>query len=134
MTLANIVARMEPTGRANARPMTGSAKSGTHATSVPDFAALHPGYSRVICPSGCFLTGVSSLISDFPKNIFVPTHPKSDLELWPSHPTRGAYRDRHGRGMGCGGRGSVLRATGSQGGLAKACERSNGVRTREVAA
>ena len=32
MTLANIVARMEPTGRANARPMTGSAKSGTHAT------------------------------------------------------------------------------------------------------
>ena len=28
---------------------------------------------------------------------------------------RGAYRDRHGRGVGCGGRGSVLRATGSQG-------------------
>jgi hypothetical protein len=24
---------------------------------------------------------------------------------------RGAYRDRHGRGMGCGGRGSVRRAT-----------------------
>ena len=37
----------------------------------------------------------------------------------PSHPTRGAYHDRHGRGEGCGGRGSVLRATGSQGGLAK---------------
>jgi hypothetical protein len=33
----------------------------------------------------------------------------------PSH--RGAYRDRHGRGMGCGGRGSVLRATGLQGGF-----------------
>ncbi len=26
-------------------------------------------------------------------------------------PHRGAYRDRHGRGEGCGGRGSVLRAT-----------------------
>src|SRR5882672_1866336 len=34
-------------------------------------------------------------------------------------PHRGAYRDRHGRGEGCGGRGSVLRATGLQGGLAK---------------
>jgi hypothetical protein len=31
-------------------------------------------------------------------------------------PHRGAYRDRHERGMGCGGRGSVLRATGLQGG------------------
>jgi hypothetical protein len=26
----------------------------------------------VICPSGSLLTGVSSLISDFPKNISVP--------------------------------------------------------------
>jgi len=25
-------------------------------------------------------------------------------------PTQGAYRDRHGRGAECGGRGSVLRA------------------------
>src|SRR5450631_4662179 len=34
------------------------------------------------------------------------------------HPVpQGAYRDRHGRGVGCGGRGSVLRATGSQGGF-----------------
>ena len=31
-------------------------------------------------------------------------------------PHRGAYRDRHERGMGCGGRGSVLRAMESQGG------------------
>jgi hypothetical protein len=30
-------------------------------------------------------------------------------------PHRGAYRDRHGRGEGCGGRGSVLRAMGLQG-------------------
>src|SRR5467141_1465897 len=78
MTLANIVARMEPTGRANARPMINSAKSGTHATPPPDCAWLHPGYSRLICP-------LSSLISDFPKNISVPTYPKSHLQL--SHPT-----------------------------------------------
>jgi hypothetical protein len=54
---------------------------------------------RLICPSGRLLTGVSSLISGFPKNIFVPMHPKSILELFASHPTRGAYRDRHGRGV-----------------------------------
>src|SRR5712664_4521560 len=39
---------------------------------------------QVICPSGRLLTGLSSLISDFPKNISVPTYPKSHLEL--SHP------------------------------------------------
>src|SRR6202521_12665 len=53
----------------------------------------------LICPSGGLLTGLSSLISDFPKNILVPIHPKSLLELFASHPTRGAYRDRHGRGV-----------------------------------
>jgi hypothetical protein len=73
-----------------------------------------PRSTALICPSGCLL---SSHISDFPKNISVPTYPKSILELSPSRPTTGAYRDRHGRGMGCGGRGSVLRATGLQGEL-----------------
>jgi hypothetical protein len=34
---------------------------------------------------GLLILAVSSLISDFPKNILVPTHPKSLLEL--SHPT-----------------------------------------------
>jgi hypothetical protein len=40
------VARIEPTGRANARPMTGSVKSGTanHERRFPDFASLNPGY------------------------------------------------------------------------------------------
>jgi hypothetical protein len=41
--------------------------------------------TALICPSGGLLTGVSSLISDFPKNISVPICPKSDLQL--SHPT-----------------------------------------------
>ena len=45
----------------------------------------------VICPSGSFLTGLSSLISDFPKNISVPTYPKSILELSPSWPTEGRF-------------------------------------------
>jgi hypothetical protein len=37
-------------------------------------------------------------------------------------------------GCGCGGRGSVLRAMGSQGGSMKARERSPSERTRDVAA
>ena len=58
-----------------------------------------PGKCSVICPSGRLLMGLSSLISDFPKDISVPTYPNSDLELFASHPTRGAYHDRHGRGV-----------------------------------
>ena len=41
---------------------------------------------------------------------------KSSLQAGASNPERGAYRDRHGRGMGCGGRGSVGRARWWQGG------------------
>jgi hypothetical protein len=40
---------MEPTGRANARPMTGSAKSGAAfsvARPIPDCASLHQGYAN----------------------------------------------------------------------------------------
>ena len=66
---------------------------------------------ELICPSGYFLS------SPVRKNIPLPRGPKSPLYPRPSRPTRGAYRDRHGRGMGCGGRGSVRRAMGSQGGL-----------------
>src|SRR5712691_1478845 len=73
----------------------------------------------VICPTGGLSTGLSSLFFRIFRKIFVATYPKSHLELSPSHPTRGAYHDRHGRGEGCGGRGSVLRAMGLQGGLAK---------------
>jgi hypothetical protein len=40
----------------------------------------------VICPSGGLSAGVSSLISDFPKDISVFTHPKSSLELTSSSP------------------------------------------------
>jgi len=36
---------------------------------------------------GLLILAVSSLISDFPKNISVPSYPKSALELFASHPT-----------------------------------------------
>src|SRR5258707_15106018 len=95
--------------------LCGAARRALHR--VRDTNGICSGCRGVICPSGGLLTGLSSLISDFPKDISVPTHPKSDLELFASHPTRGAFRERHGRGEGCGGRGSVLRAMGLQGEL-----------------
>src|SRR6266568_5871991 len=123
MTLANIVARMEPTGRRDAPPddrlreiRLTRRRPRIALRSIRATTACARG---VICPSGGLLTGLSSLISDFPKDISVAAHPKSSLEPFASHPTRGAFRERHGRGVECGGRGSVLRATGSQGGLAK---------------
>jgi hypothetical protein len=68
---------------------------------------------RLICPTGCIRNLMSSPLS---KNIPLFTLLKSALQPAPSRPIRGAYRDCHGRGAGCGGRGSVGRVTGSQGG------------------
>jgi len=85
-------------------------------------------------PVGRLLTGVSSLFFLIFRKILVPSDPKSHLELSPSRPTEGRIAIVTDVGMGCGGRGSVLRATGLQGGLAKACERSPSERTRDVAA
>src|SRR5712664_5005519 len=106
---------VEPTGRANARPMINSAIPincilwrGWVSQAQP---ILHPepllelrGFrscekqtvltikpAQVICPSGCLSNGASSCFSDLPKNISVFTHPKSILELSPSRPTEGRF-------------------------------------------
>jgi len=50
------------------------------------------------------------------KNIPLPSSAKSPLSLCPSTPARGAYRDRHGRGVGCGGRSGVGRDRGRRAG------------------
>ena len=73
--------------------LCGAARRALHR--VRDTGGICSRRRAVICPSGGLLTGVSSFISDFPKNISVPIYPKSILELSPSHPTRGAYHDRH---------------------------------------
>src|ERR1700756_3787320 len=49
-----------------------------------------------------------SLSSCRPKNIPLHMRPKSPAYSPPSRPKRGAYRDRHGRGAGCGGRGGAI--------------------------
>src|SRR5438309_12055721 len=71
----------------------------------------------------------SRLSSPIAKNFPLPAPPKSLLSLPPSRPTRGAYRDRHGRGVGCGGRGSVGRCQGMAGRVDTARELTNGTQT-----
>ena len=97
-------------------------------SSLP-FSLFQPRRKRLlICPSGGLLTGLSSLISGFPKNISVSTHPKSHLEL--SHPT-----PPEGRIMIVtdAGRGAVdaaaLARDGIAGQVGEACERSPGEQT-----
>jgi len=61
---------MEPTGRAKARPMTGSAKSGILApcTKFPDCAALHPGYVlKLDCFASLAMTLLKTLLRRAPK-------------------------------------------------------------------
>jgi hypothetical protein len=67
----------------------------------------------VICPSGGLSTGVSSPLC---KNISLHPSGKSSLQIRAIPPHKRGVGHRHERGEGCGGRGSVLRATGSQGG------------------
>jgi hypothetical protein len=71
---------------------------------------------NVICPTG---SQPDSLSSPSRKNIPLHAPPKSKLYPSMSRPTEGRFAIVTNVGQGCGGRGSVLRATGSQGGLAK---------------
>ena len=85
----------------------------------------------VICPSGTF---VSSLISDFPKNISVAAHPKSDLELSPSRPTEGRIRIVRDAGWDAVDAAAFCAQRDGRAGWRKARERSNGELTNDVAA
>jgi hypothetical protein len=89
--------KLRDTHQLHLMAMMGFAGS-THSTSC--FAAsvyAKTGLSDL--PVGRLFRGLSSLISDFPKNISVPTPPKSILELLASHPTnRGVSRSSRTRG------------------------------------
>src|SRR5712671_7767720 len=88
----------------------------------------------VICPSGRLLTGVSSLISYFPKNFSVPTYPKSDLELSPSRSTEGRIAIVTNAGWDAVDAAAFCAQRGCRAGWRKACERSNGELTNDVVA
>jgi hypothetical protein len=83
----------------------------------------------LICPTGWPVIWLSSpVLQNFSLRRLVETA----LLIRPVPPHRGAYHDRHGRGVGCGGRGSVRRAMGSQGGFSR--ERSSGAQTNGACA
>jgi hypothetical protein len=92
----------------------GAARRALHR--VRDTSGICARRRQVICPSGGLSTGVSSLISDFPKNICLFTHPKSSLELTSSSPQRGVSRSSRTRG-GMRWTRQRWRAMGSQGGF-----------------
>jgi hypothetical protein len=118
---ANYVSLGRRMGRALAKPIIhrkpsmGFAKNSTRPAETE---SLHTqqGSAR----GGCDKTtrranqfGLSEIVSSPGiKNIPLAPSGKSFLQLCPSRPTRGAYRDRHERGLRCGGRDSV----GAQGG------------------
>src|SRR6267154_83309 len=90
--------------------------------------------AQVICPSGGWLTGLSSLFSDFPKNISVPTYPKSILELSPSRPTEGRIAIVTNAGWDAVDAAALGVKRDGRAGWRKARERSNGELTNDVAA
>jgi hypothetical protein len=81
--------------------------------SIRDTSAICSRCCVVICPSGGLSAGVSSPVC---KNISLHPSGKSSLQVRAIPPHKRGVGHRHERGVGCGGRGSVLRATGLQGG------------------
>jgi len=70
---------------------------------APDCAALHPGYKTLCCPSG--KTPRRSVNQRGQKYSTLPKFGNS-VSIAATRPLgRGAYRDRHERGPGGGGRG-----------------------------
>jgi hypothetical protein len=65
----------------------------------------------LICPSGNVRARIENLSSPVSKNISLFPKPKSDVSMTRPVPARGAFRDRHERGAGCGGRGGIERRT-----------------------
>jgi hypothetical protein len=89
-------------GMSTLGPGTEIAHQVGHARKAPGCGARA---AQLICPTGCLANLLSSPLC---KNISLHRLVDTALLIPPSHPTRGAYRDRHGRGAGCGGRGCAL--------------------------
>src|SRR5207249_5064536 len=81
--------------------------------------ANHFVFSEMACPA--------PFAKIFP---FRPDPNQMHIQTVPS--LRGAARDRHGRGAGCGGRGSVRRCQGMAGRVDKARELTNGMQTDDA--
>ena len=107
IAVTNIVARMERSEIRDARD------------AGPGLRFARSGLQPRDLPVGLFLDRRVESFFGFSEKYFCSHLPQIRSRTLASHPTRGACHDRHGRGVECGGRGSVLRAKGLQGGLAK---------------
>ena len=91
-----------------------------HTTFVHEPRKLRPGHeSNMLSPQlGDLPVGrlVERGVQPHSKKYFGFRTPQITSRTFRVPPHRGACHDRHERGVGCGGRGSVLRAMGSQGG------------------
>jgi hypothetical protein len=99
-----------------------------HTTFVHEPRKLRPGHeSNMLSPQlGDLPVGrlVERGVQPHSKKYFGFRTPQITSRTFRVPPHRGACHDRHERGVGCGGRGSVLRAMGSRGGFLGTCERS----------
>src|SRR5712664_3835072 len=82
----------------------------------------------LICPSGSLLIRVSSPLC---KNILLRHLVETDLLIPPARPTRGAYRDRHGRWARDAVDAAAFCARGDRRAGRKTCERSQSTLTRD---
>jgi hypothetical protein len=91
-----------------------------HTTFVHEPRKLRPGHeSNMLSPQlGDLPVGrlVERGVQPHSKKYFGFRTPQITSRTFRVPPHRGACHDRHERGVGCGGRGSVLRAMGSRGG------------------
>src|SRR6202163_1229552 len=85
-------------------------------------------------PVGLFLDRRVKLFFGFSEKYFCFHSPQIKSTTLASHPTRGAYRDRHGRGVRMRWTRQRFARDGIAGRVDEACERSPSERTRDVAA
>src|SRR6266850_1289366 len=82
-----------------------------------------------MCPTGKSVRPLKSCPAPLAKIFRFAADPNPFTESCRPVPTRGAARDRHRRGAGCGGRGSVGRCQGMAGRVDTARELTNGTQT-----
>jgi hypothetical protein len=86
----------------SARPEISHAPARRATTLADSFARWSALTARPIYPTG---KSPNSRQAPLRKNILLFRNPKSAIYRFLSRPETGAYRDRHGRGVGCDGRG-----------------------------
>jgi hypothetical protein len=89
---------MEPTGRANARPMINSAKSGVGVTFAAGFRCAQSGCGTYFAPTGKSVSLLISCLGPFAKIFLFPPDPNQFTDSRRPVPQRGVSRSSRTRG------------------------------------